>query len=104
MCSVLDVKAKAFLQPFFVPNVSMAVRSFGDAVLNPDSGIAKHPEDYNLYKLGTFDDNSGRLDSVSTPEFLSKAVDFVPGAVTPSVPVADLSKPVKPGMFGFLKK
>ena len=76
VCSVLDVKANAFATPFFVPNRGMAVRFFGDAVLDPNSGLSKHPEDYNLYQLGTYDDNSGKLESLSTPEFLAKALDF----------------------------
>ena len=76
VCSVLDVKANAFATPFFVPNRSMAVRSFGDAVLDTNSMLAKHPEDYNLYQLGTYDDNSGKLESLPAPEFLAMALEF----------------------------
>ena len=77
VCSVLDVKAAAYATPFFVPNESMAIRSFGDAVCDSNSFLAKHPEDYQLYKVGEFDDNAGALVPCSKPEFLSKAVDFV---------------------------
>lgn len=78
VCSVMDVKAKAFMQPIFVNNESLAIRAFGDAVVNPESGISKHPEDYHLYKLAEFDDNTGRFVALDTPDFLSKAVDFIP--------------------------
>lgn len=76
-CSVFDVKASAYMQPFFVPNTSMAIRSFGDAVVNPETGISKHPEDFQLFKVGEFDDNSGLFSPVPVPEYLSKAVDFL---------------------------
>lgn len=77
MCSVFDIKAAAYLQPFFVPNDNVARRSFGDAVLNPETGISKHVSDYKLYRIGTFDDLSGNVESFSKPEFLANASDFV---------------------------
>lgn len=76
-CSVFDVKAKAYMQPFFVHNENLARRSFGDAVLDKSSGISRHPEDYLLYKVGVFDDGEGIFQSFPQPEFLAKAVDFV---------------------------
>ena len=77
-CSVFDVKASAYMQPFFVANTSMAIRGFGDAVNNPETGISKHPEDFQLYKVADFDDNKGLFIPCPVPEFLSKAVDFIP--------------------------
>jgi hypothetical protein len=78
VCSVFDVKANAFMSPFFVPNVNIARRSFGDAVLDPSTGISKHPEDYRLYQVSIFDDNSGLFNgSFSKPEFLANATDFL---------------------------
>lgn len=75
--SVFDDKAGAYVQPFFVPNVNIAIRSFGDAVANPETGISKHASDYHLYRLGDFDDNSGEFTQVQ-PEFIANAVDFMP--------------------------
>lgn len=59
MFTVFDVKAKAYLPPFFLPQVGQAVRSFGDAIDDPAHAFAKHPEDYTLFLVGTFDDASG---------------------------------------------
>lgn len=77
VCSVFDVKASAFMSPFFVPNVNIARRSFGDAVLDSSTGISKHVGDYKLYQVGVFDDNAGVFESFSKPEFLANASDFV---------------------------
>lgn len=78
VCSVFDVKAKAYMSPFYVPNVNIARRSFGDAVLDQSTGISKHPKDYQLYQVGVFDDNAGVFDrEFARPEFLANAVDFI---------------------------
>ena len=79
VCSVLDVKAKAFLQPFFVANSSMAIRSFGDAVNNakPDNNFYQHPEHFRLYQLGTFDDETGLHTLLDAPEFVVDAVSLM---------------------------
>lgn len=75
--SILDLKAGAFCTPFFLTNDNLARRAFGDAVLDSSTGVNKHPEDYNLYRIGEFDDNSGELIKIKCPEFLAKAVDFI---------------------------
>lgn len=76
VCSVFDVKASAFSNPFFVPNENIARRSFGDAVLNPETGIAKHVSDYKLYKIADWDDNSGEFSNIRQV-FLANASDFI---------------------------
>lgn len=78
VCSVFDVKAAAFMSPFYVANVNMARRSFGDAVLNDSTGISKHPEDFRLYQVGVFDDVDGVFEAgFSKPVFLENAIDYV---------------------------
>jgi len=57
MFSIFDVKAQAYLPPFVLPSEAMAIRVFGDCVNSNDHQFAKHPGDYTLFKLGTFDDS-----------------------------------------------
>lgn len=59
--SVYDEKARAYNLPFFFPNEEIAKRSFGDLLQRPDSLFAKHPTDFSLYAIGTFDDLSGKI-------------------------------------------
>lgn len=61
VCAVRDRALDAFMQPFFAPSVGIAVRSFGDEVNRAESPMAAHPDDYDLYQLGTFDDATGRF-------------------------------------------
>lgn len=65
MFSVLDMKAEFFGQPFFEQEEASAIRSFGDAVndgSNQSNMWFKHPEDFQLYLIGLFDNESGELE------------------------------------------
>ena len=59
--SVRDRAADAFGRPAFVPSRGVAIRSFGDELNRaaPDNQMHTHPEDFDLYELGEFDEQSG---------------------------------------------
>lgn len=59
--AVRDRAVDAFMNPFVCPSLGMAVRSFHDEVNNAESPMAKHPEDYELHQLGTFDQETGEV-------------------------------------------
>lgn len=58
---VYDDKAKAYLPPFFLPEMGQATRAFADCVNDPGHQFGKHPEDYTLFCAGIFDDRAGTL-------------------------------------------
>lgn len=76
--SVLDLATETYGRPFVVHHPRQAVRSFTDEVNNPESEIARHAEDYELYQLGTFDDATGQLEA--GPLRLVRAIDLKKGA------------------------
>ena len=57
--SIYDSKAQMFNVPFFMNNNAMAVRTFVDLVNDPKTNVSRHPEDYSLFEIGTFDDSKG---------------------------------------------
>jgi hypothetical protein len=57
--SVYDEKAEAYLPPFVLPTINMAIRTFMDCVSDSNHAFGKHPSDYTLYVLGDFDDKEG---------------------------------------------
>lgn len=59
--SVFDEKAAAYLPPFYLPTTPMAVRSFADCVNDPGHAFGKHPQDFTLFELGSFDDSSAEF-------------------------------------------
>lgn len=78
VCSVYDNAVKAFSRPMFVRAKGEAMRSFIDECGNPKSELAKHPSDYSLYLLGTFDEESGVFENSSPAELLLNAREFAP--------------------------
>lgn len=74
--SIYDQKAKAYLPPFIMPEQGQAERVFGDCVNSQDHQFAKHPEDYTLMEIGTFDDNKGKITAHSTPMLLGIGVQY----------------------------
>lgn len=63
--AVHDVKAESYGNPMFLSNVGLAIRGFSDACGDPASALAKHPEDYTLYEIGSYDPNKGLLTNIS---------------------------------------
>jgi len=75
--SVYDAKAEAFMRPFFAPTRGLAIRSFRDGVnAGGEEPLAKHPEDYTLYEVGSFDEGSGELVSLEPRFSLGLASTF----------------------------
>lgn len=75
--SVRDMKAEAFLQPFFSPTPGAALRAFGDACLKSDSPFNAHPSDYILYEIGTYEDGDGLLVALVPVKMMACAADYV---------------------------
>lgn len=70
-----DKKAASYLTPFFVTRGELGIRSFSSAVNGaPGSAIADHPEDFALYQLGTYNDDSGKLNPFAEPVHVVEAV------------------------------
>lgn len=72
--TVFDMKMQFFAQPFFEQQEASAIRSFSDAVndANPKNMWYLHPEDFQLYCIGTFDNETGVLES-QLPQVLVNA-------------------------------
>jgi hypothetical protein len=73
LCSVKDRAADAYGRPMFVPSSGVAIRSFSDEINRnaDDNQLFNHPDDFDLYEFGVFDDNSGLFDIYEQPKLLS---------------------------------
>jgi len=83
--SVFDSKAAVFANPFYMANDAVALRGFAGAVNSPESMLYKHPEDYSLYRLGTFDDSVGLLVAEAQPVVMATASSCIK-MVMPTTP------------------
>ena len=82
MCAVRDSAVGSFMRPFFVAAAGSAVRAFGDEVARSDGPaegrpMNAHPEDYELFELGSFDDESGSVVMLDFSRSLARGKDFV---------------------------
>lgn len=71
MYAVRDSAVEAFHMPMFFPTDAAAIRALGDAVNKPqeDNVYYKHPEHFNLYSIGEFNEENGLINS-HPPEFV----------------------------------
>jgi len=77
--SILDTAAGAYGRPAYLASEGVAVRQFQDEVnrASDDNQLYKHPDDFQLYYLGTFDDNSGAFDLLASPKMIARAKDIM---------------------------
>jgi hypothetical protein len=76
--SIHDKAATAFTQPFFMHNDGLAIRAFQDNVNAKDeNNISKHPEQFSLFKLGEYDDATGVITPLPSPDFISGGLELV---------------------------
>ena len=78
--SIRDAKTQAFSTPFFQQNDETALRMFRDELhgSNGPSMLSKHPEDFDLYCVGDWNDYSGAIrptGDVDGPILVSKGAD-----------------------------
>lgn len=76
MFAVYDAKANAFIQPFFLPNKAMAIRTFSECANNPKHQFCLHPSDFTLFELGTFDNETGLIETLPAHNPLGLAIEF----------------------------
>lgn len=76
MFSIRDAKAEIFNPPYFNKSHGEAERNFRELVNDPKSMVSKYPEDFDLYYLGTYDDGTGKMECLDTPQHLMKAIQI----------------------------
>lgn len=82
MKPILVVKDRAidvYNQPFTQTTVAQGVRGFTDEI-NSDptrSGVAQHPDDYDLYVIGYYDEQGGTIKPLEAPELVVRGKDLI---------------------------
>lgn len=75
--TIYDSKSEAYLQPFFMLTDGQARRAIEDCVNDPGHQFGRHPEDYTLFFLGTWDDSTCAWDLGSTAIAMCKCLELV---------------------------
>lgn len=73
-----DSAARVYGLPFVVQATAHAVRSLRDEVNSKEatSDVARHPEDFELYELATFDEDTGIVSVVEPVRMVCRAKDL----------------------------
>ena len=74
LCSILDTKSEIWSNPMAFQSIGQAMRAFGDAVNEDGSEYGKHPEDYILFRVGTWNQQTGELNILIVEE-LAKGIN-----------------------------
>lgn len=74
--AIRDRAVDAFLRPWYVRSTGEALRVFTDSLNTPDSQMKVHPEDYDLYALGTFVEETGLFDT-GVPSMIGIGKDMI---------------------------
>nr|QJB20126.1 MAG: nonstructural protein [Microvirus sp.] len=72
ICSIYDSASELFGRPFYVAAIGQATRSFQDEIKreDPQNELHKHPDDYTLFQLGEFNDNTGEFNTFPPKQIL----------------------------------
>lgn len=63
-CSLFDTKAGIYGPPIFVAHEAIAVRSVQETAQDRRTLLARHPADFSLLVIGTYDDATGVLSAL----------------------------------------
>lgn len=71
LVSIKDRAIDAFQPIGNVRAEGEAVRVFKDMISNAETAHSKHPDDYDIYLVGYFDDHDGLIEPVTPPKKLA---------------------------------
>lgn len=77
--SIYDSKAKLWTKPMFTQTEGGMLRSFMDISNDENQPIGQHPEDYALFQIGEFNEDTGNIKGFDNTErkSMGRALDFV---------------------------
>lgn len=76
VCALFDMKARAFASPFVVAHLDLAKRALKEAVNIPGHSLNKWPEDFALYCLGTWNDETAEYQLHHQRQYVASALEL----------------------------
>lgn len=76
LCAVRDGAMQSFAAVMTFVAMGQAQRSFSDEVNRKESSMNAHPEDYELWMVGLYDEDSGRIEPCN-PECVCRGKDVI---------------------------
>lgn len=77
MYALFDSAASMYLDPFLVQLDAQAIRAFDALIQTPGSDPSLFPQDFSLYKIGSYEPITGRLTALEMPLQIITATELV---------------------------
>lgn len=74
---IKDRAIDGYGDPFAQPSSQHAMRWFRDLVNQADTPFAKHPDDYDLYSIGIYNEQTAELVKLDVPLMQARGKDLV---------------------------
>lgn len=78
--SLYDEKAQVFGNPFIRKFDGQAIRDCIDLVNDSNTSVSRHPSDFTLYNIGTFDDDKALIKPINPIQLVAKCSDLIGGS------------------------
>lgn len=81
--AIYDRKASIYMAPFVARSTIDATRQIVASFRDPqmrDTPVGQHPEDFDLFHVGSFDDETGRITPWINPALVAPVVSLAPKA------------------------
>lgn len=72
--AVFDKKTALYDQPFTIRHNGDAIRQWDIVRTNQETRYGKNPEDFDLFQIGTYDDETGTFENLTPPTHLASGV------------------------------
>ena len=77
MYSIFDRASGVYDRPFPSNSDQEATRGFTDLCMNDETMIGRHPDDFTLFRIGTWENNKGELFPSGAPEKVINGAEAV---------------------------
>lgn len=72
-----DLKIGIFFPPKAYLHTGQALRDWEDIVNDPKNIIGKYPQDFRFSEIGTFDDQTGRVETYDKPVIIASPGEYL---------------------------
>jgi len=73
---IYDSKAEAYLSPFMMKSKGEAIRAIQNHIEDKEHNFHKYAEDFTLFELGSWDDQTAKYELHSTPKSMGVFIEF----------------------------
>lgn len=74
--AIYDSKANVYGRPFFLQSAGVAMRIFGDMANDQKDPVGHHPEDYTLFELASWDEDTGKFTQDGANRSLANGIEL----------------------------